>query len=109
MEGCTLMKIKRIKKLRVGPYMFEVIWDKTGKTRGGSFNYTSRELIIRDDVADELLFHRLSHELMEMATLELNVRLNRPDVGDDYIFVFDHRQFDSMMYIFSGLMMQFLE
>lgn len=105
------LKLKRLKKLRVGGYLFDVIWEDGSKSFGAEFHYRTRELKIHIYESDneENIYHKLSHELMEMAYVEMNVRLNNPGTENDYVFVFDHRQFDSAMYIYSSWMMQFFD
>ena len=84
------IKINRLKKLRVGAYLFDVFWEKDFS--GGSFSYRKRFIKIgwHNFDNEENIYHRLSHELMEMAAVEMNIRLHRPDVLDDFIFVYDH-------------------
>lgn len=101
------MKIKRIKKLRIGPYLFDVKWNKNYK--GGRFDYSEKVIEIDASADEEKLYHIVSHEMWEMASIEMNVRLHKPGTQDDYIFLFDHGQYDSLMYLYSGLMLQFLE
>lgn len=54
------------------------------------------------------LFMLLCHELWEVVATEMNVQFQRPDVEDDYIFMYDHRQHDTMCCMFSGLLEQFI-
>ena len=83
------------------------MWDK--KTSGASFSYDDRKIIVgTQDHSESEIFMILCHELMEICAVELNVRFRRPDVMDDYLFVYDHRQHDTMMCMFSGLIQQFL-
>jgi len=101
------MKIKRIKTLQVNCYQFKVVWNK--EHGGGSFCYGKKEVEIgvKDNSTDELLMI-ICHELMELCAVEMNVRLRRPDCDSDYIFVYDHRQHETMMGIFSNLLKQFI-
>lgn len=102
------MKIKRLKKLRVNSNIFNVTWKK--QYYGASFNYFQKQLVIGigDNKNEEMIFELLTHELMELAAVILAVRLDRPDVDSDYIFVLDHRQFDTLVQVYSGLVLQFL-
>ena len=101
------MKIRKIKKLKVNCYEFNIIWNKSHN--GGSFSYRDNkvDIGIRDNSESEI-FMIICHELMEIVALEQNVRLNRPDCDSDYIFVYDHRQHESMMNLFSSLVSQFI-
>ena len=102
------MEIKRIKKLRVNSYIFNVIWDNESKS--GSFDYGMKEIRIGVSNKDNLnLLVTISHELFEIAAVELNIRLNRPDCDSDYVFVFDHRQYSTVMEVFIGLLSQFIK
>lgn len=101
------MKVKKIKKLKVNCYTFNVVWD--GSHSGGSFSYAKKEINIgTQDRSDDGLFMVVCHEIMEICALEMNVRLNRPDCESDYLFVYDHRQHETMMNMFSSLVTQFI-
>jgi len=100
-------RLKRITSLRVNSYVFNVIWDNT--VSGGSFSFSEKNLTIGTRCNDEdLIFMILCHELQEMSAIEMNVRMQRPDCNTDYIFVYDHRQFETMINMFAGLLKQFL-
>jgi len=101
------MKIKKIKSIKVNCYTFSINWNK--EHDGGSFSYGDLEIDIgtRDNNDQEILMI-ICHELMEICALEMNVRLKRPDCGTDYVFVYDHRQYETMMNMFAGLLAQFL-
>lgn len=100
------MKIKRIKKLKVNNTLFKVIWDK--RSGAASFCYEKREIVIGSRYEHDLLM-LICHELLEICAIEMCVRYNRTDVSSDYLFSYDHRQHTSMMYMFSGLLEQFIE
>jgi len=101
------MKIKRIKSIKINCYEFKVIWEKSHA--GGSFSYRDKfiEIGVKNSTEDEI-FMVICHELMEICTLEMNVRLHRPDCDSDYIFVYDHRQHETMMNMFSSLISEFI-
>ncbi len=99
------MRIKRIKILRVNSFIFTIKWNS--KLYNSNFSYKKRTIEFGTK-GDELLTS-ICHELMELVALEMNVRLNRPDCNTDYIFVYDHRQHETMTNMFAGLLIQFLE
>lgn len=102
------MKLKRIKKLRVNSTVFDVVWDK--KDGGAGFDYTDPPTLTigtsRGGEARILML--LCHELWEICAIEMSVRLSRPDCATDFIFVYDHRQHDTMSEMFAGLLTQFI-
>ncbi len=101
------MKIKRIKSIKINSFRFKVIWNKSHA--GGSFSYDDRIIEIGTaDEIDETIFMIICHELQEIVALEFNVRLRRPDCSADFIFVYNHRQHESMMNMFAGLLSEFI-
>lgn len=104
------MKIKRIKTLRVNSYIFNVVWDKEKNPKSlGSFHYTKHKLTINvHDQTDGEILASICHELMEMCAIEMNVSFCRPDCSSDILFVYDHRQHDTMSDMFSSLLEQFI-
>lgn len=106
------MKIKRIKSLKVNSYDFTVTWDKSKYCGEGHVSYANREISIGvKDYKDEhkgQMFETICHELMELVAMEMHVHYRRPDCTTDFIFVYDHRQHDTMMNMFAGLLSQFI-
>ena len=100
------MKIKRIEKLVVNHITFKVVWDK--EKGGGGFNFADEVLTIGTKYPSDIL-NTIHHELLEMIAADMYLRHGRGDCHDDYIFVYDHRQFNTMVNMFTGLMNQFLE
>lgn len=76
---------------------------------GGSFSYGTKSIKIGVKSKEEgPIFDILCHELMEICAEEMCIRFKRPDCDSDYIFVYDHRQYETMMNMFAGLLSQFL-
>jgi hypothetical protein len=101
------LKIKRIKKLKINCYEFKVIWNK--EHSGGIFNYRDKTIDIGIKLNNEdEVFMIICHEVMEIIAIEMNVRLSRPDCDSDYIFVYDHRQHETMMNMFSSVVSRFI-
>ena len=102
------MKIKRIKSLKINCYDLKIKWDKNYD--GGSFSYGDKLIVIgTKGLTENEIFMIICHELMEITAIEFNVRLRRPDCSTDFIFVYDHRQHETMMNMFSSLVAQFVE
>jgi len=102
------LKIKRIKSLKVNCYAFKVKWDQAHC--GGFFSYADQVIEIgTKGESDSEIFRIICHELAEITAIEMGVRLNRPDCDSDYVFVYDHRQHETMTNMFSGLVSQFIE
>ena len=87
--------------------MFTVKWDKD--VRGASFSYSPPELVFGTKETNDVLFMFICHELWEICAIELKVRLSRPDCSSDFIFVYDHRQHDTMADMFASLIKQFIK
>jgi len=102
------MKIKRLKKLKVNCWEFSITWDK--ESRGACFTYADHSMAIGVKSKDDNeIFMLICHEIMEICAIEMNVRYCRPDCESDFLFAYDHRQHDSIMLMFSGLISQFIE
>lgn len=102
------MKIKRLKKIKINCYTFNIKWDSSHN--GGSFSYGDYSIEIGTrSKKDDVIFMVICHEIMEIVAEEMHVRLRRPDCGSDYIFVYDHRQHETIMNMFSSLVAQFIE
>jgi hypothetical protein len=104
------MKLKRIKSIKINCFTFRVKW--TNKHGWGSFFYLNEGGFIEIGTkgrSDNEIFMIVCHELMEICAVEMSVRLNRPDCTTDYLFVYDHRQYETMINMFSGLLSEFIK
>lgn len=102
------MKIKRIKSITLNSFEFSIVWDS--KIYGGNFCYEKLVITIGTKSNNNSeIFMIICHELQELCATEMSVRFKRPDCSSDYIFVYDHRQHDTMSNMFSGLLSQFLK
>lgn len=101
------MKLKRIKKIKVNSYDFNVVW--SNKESGGSFDYNKHEIVIgtKDNTESEQ-FQIIVHELLEICACECMCRFVRGDVLDDYYFMYDHRLHDIKANMLSALIQEFI-
>ena len=101
------MKIKRLKKIKINSFTFDIKW--TNMHDGGSFCYPTREIEIGTrGNQEDTMFQVIGHELFEICALEVGVRYDRRDIRDDYYFVYDHRQHELVMNMFSALLAKFI-
>ncbi len=100
-----MWQIKRLKQIRVNSNIFTIKWDDT--LHGGGFDYKDKTIWI-GTINKNRVLEILCHELFEIVTIEMNIRFHRPDCPQDHIFMYDHRQHDTTMCIFAGLLGQFL-
>jgi len=104
------MKVKRITKLKVNAFDFEVVWDKAQSSGAGQLTYHPKPVITigTKDNCESGIYVALCHELLELCAIEMNVRYNRPDIRDDYLFSLNHQQFETMSNMFAGLLKNFI-
>ncbi|MGB0419012.1 MAG: hypothetical protein ACPGF8_05425 [Opitutales bacterium] len=77
---------------------------------GASFSYDDMKIEIGvKDPNEGHIFMLVCHELWEIVACESNVRLRRPDCDTDYIFVYDHRQHETMSNMFASLIAEFIQ
>lgn len=101
------MKIKRIKKLKIGTTEFKINW--INKFGGAGFDYNKREMYFCIKNRTDLeIWGYIMHEIMEAVYLLYRVRHDRPDVEDDYLFSFDHKQHDTISEAVAALTAEFL-
>lgn len=101
------MKIKRLKKIKINSYLFNITWDK--KRYDAAFSYDDNTMMIGCGGLPSEVFMLICHEVMEICALEMHVRFRRTDCNTDYIFVYDHRQHDTMMNMFASVIEQFID
>lgn len=102
------MIIKRIKNIKINCLTFKVVWNNAHG--GGNFHFGEAVIEIgTKDRKESEIFMIICHELMEVVACEMNVRFHRPDCNSDFLFVYDHRQHETIMNMFSGLISQFIE
>jgi len=101
------MRIKRLKKIQINSYIFDIKWDP--KRVGGHFSYYKGILIIGTKGQDtNTIFMLLCHELFEICAIEMHVRYSRPDCEGDFLFNFDHKQHDTLLNMFAATLNKFI-
>lgn len=100
------MRIKRLRKIRIGSIDFKINWHKAYD--GGSFSFLDAEINIGTRFP-HLIFETVVHEITEVVLAGMHVRHLRSDCDTDYIFVYDHRQHTSACASIAGLIEQFME
>ena len=107
------MKLKYPKKVTIGAYEFEMVYDK--KTGGGSFElpYKGKHGKItigtRDankDPGDFLSI--LIHELTEVIHVTLAQRFTHADTNYDYLFCYRHQGHTAACNLLAGVLKQFI-
>ena len=102
------MKIKKIRKIKVNSCVFKISWSI--KTTDSSVDFKESKITIGTKGLDiPEIFDSVCHELLEIAAADTGVRLDRPDCDGDYVFVYDHRQHDTMCNMFAGMLSQFIK
>jgi len=104
------MKLKFPKTIFVASDKFKVKYDK--KEGGGSFDFSSGELIIgthRLKDNPETVFNVICHELMEITCCVTSTRYYDPGTMKDFKFFMTHKEFQTNIEIFSKALDQFLE
>ena len=102
------MTLFKKQKAIVAGNVWEIVWSKD--SNGGSFDYRSMRITIgvRNN-CDQLIFEILCHELMEICAVVCHARLTRSDSVSDYIFVADHKTFDTQVCLFASAIKQFIK
>ena len=102
------MRIKRLKKIQINSYVFNIKWDP--KSIEANFCYRDSIITIGTKNQDtHIIFMLLCHELFEICAIEMHVRYERPDCTGDYLFNFDHKQHDTLSNMLAGLLNQFIQ
>lgn len=101
------MQINYLKKIQIFNMMFRIKYDP--ESFGGSFNYNDSEIIIGTKDKDVgYILGIISHELLEILSIELGIRYRKP-LSEDYLFVADHAQFTSLTNAHAGLLSKFIK
>jgi hypothetical protein len=87
--------------------LFDVEWDKSHN--GAWFSYHDKKINIGTEIdCDTFILENIMHEVFEIVSHEMRVRLRRPDCDSDYIFVFDHRQHTTIQSMMAGIISKFI-
>ncbi|MEO5991161.1 MAG: hypothetical protein ABIP68_05955 [Ferruginibacter sp.] len=104
-----MIQINFIKKVEILSSIFKIKWDK--KTDGGSFNWSTGEIVIgvKSYYQDSLYtFSILSHEIMETVLSGMGARFYNGR-EDNWLFSFNHQVFETAIQIHSQVISKFIK
>ena len=103
------MRIKKIKKIKIGDTVFKVIWNNN--TNGGNFNLHDCVIEIGCKHYKEqpiITLNIIIHELKEIIQTFQCTRYSQPDNDRAYEFHYTHKEHTDLCYRLSGLLAQFI-
>jgi len=102
------MKLKYPKRISILNTTFKIIYSK--EKRGGWFDFGDREIGIGTSYnnASEI-FNIISHEILEICMVKLGVRYDDPSVFENYKFVLDHKEFETVNKLYSSIITKFIK
>jgi hypothetical protein len=108
------MKYKFPKKITIGAYEWNMIYDKT--KADGEFSYPWKgekafiRIGIRDIKADDGDFlNILIHELTEIIQCDMGTRYKPIDNATNYLFSYSHKEHTNYCYTLTGLLRNFIK
>ena len=103
------MKLKFPKQITIGSYTFNVLQDK--KYAGASFDFVERKIKIGTKHLENdplSVLGLINHEIMEICFVIMACRYDDPSVTDNYKFFADHKQFETIVELFSEAISKFI-
>lgn len=104
------MELKFPRKVNVGPFTFEVDYNKKGA--GASFSFSERKIeigIAHIEKDQDYVFMLLCHEIMEICHVVTCTRYHDESVDANYKFFLDHKEFENNINLFSKAIQQFIK
>lgn len=106
----TAEKIKLIKEIEIMSSLFQVEYDKEGD--GGKFSLPEAKITIgiKSIKTDPLYtFAVISHEIMEAVLCCMGCRFHSTRTGENYLFNFNHMEFEIAIKIHAQALSKFLK